>query len=142
MSEAPPKIADLVPHDGLMVLLEDVLHWDQSGVLCRTKTHNRTENPLRRDDQLPALAGIEYGAQAAAVHGALLGQKAGGYLVSVKDCQIKTRLLSDHPGPLLVSANRVMATQDAFIYRIAIQEETAAPLDTDLLVGQITIMLT
>lgn len=138
-SDAP--IADLIPHAGTMVLLQEILHWDAAGVLCRTNTHRALDNPLRRKDALPAIAGIEYGAQAAAVHGALMGQTAGGYLVSVKDCQVDTKHLSDHQGALLVSATRLMASKEAFIYRIVVEEEVASSPNIGLLTGQITVML-
>lgn len=141
MTASHASITDLIPHAGCMVLLEDILHWDAKGVLCRTNTHRSLGNPLRRRDTLPAIAGIEYGAQAAAVHGALMGQIAGGYLVSVKDCQVDTKYLSDHLGPLLVSATRLMTSKDALIYRIVIEEESDSISHIGLLAGQITVML-
>ena len=141
MMASVPPIADMIPHAGTMVLLQEILHWDAAGVLCRTNTHRTLDNPLRRKNALPAIAGIEYGAQAAAVHGALMGQSAGGYLVSVKDCQVDTKYLSDHQGALLVSAIRLMASKEAFIYRIVIEEESVSTLHIGLLTGQITVML-
>ena len=135
------SIADLIPHAGAMVLLQEVLHWDATGVQCRTTSHLSLGNPLRRRDTLPAIAGVEYGAQAAAVHGALMGQSAAGYLVSVKDCRVDTKYLSDHQGALLVSAIRLMASNGALIYRIVIEEESVSAPHRSLLSGQITVML-
>ena len=65
------RIADLIPHGGAMVLLDQVLSHDAQRIHCSTVSHLKPDNPLRLNDKLPAVCGAEYGAQAAAVHGAL-----------------------------------------------------------------------
>jgi predicted hotdog family 3-hydroxylacyl-ACP dehydratase len=39
-----------------------------------TQTHQKNDNPLRNNGSLPVSALIEYGAQAMAVHGALIAK--------------------------------------------------------------------
>lgn len=65
-------IVGLLPHTGRMCLLDRVLHWDERSIRCATASHRDADNPLRDVSGLATLAGIEYAAQAAAVHGALL----------------------------------------------------------------------
>ena len=65
-------IAALIPHQGAMCLLEEVLSCDDDGIVCRAVSHRDAAHPLRDDGILPAVCGIEYAAQAMAVHGALM----------------------------------------------------------------------
>jgi len=65
-------IAARVPHAGRMCLLDRVLHWDERSLRCAAISHRDADNPLREPAGLSTLAGIEYAAQAAAVHGSLL----------------------------------------------------------------------
>src|SRR6478609_1417343 len=62
------EIRTLVPHSGLMCLLDEVTQWDDRSIVCVTNTHRDPVNPLRRHGHLSALHAFEYGAQAAAVH--------------------------------------------------------------------------
>jgi predicted hotdog family 3-hydroxylacyl-ACP dehydratase len=64
-------IARRIPHAGRMVLLDRVLEWDARSIRCATRSHLDPANPLREPAGLPVWAGIEYAAQAAALHGAL-----------------------------------------------------------------------
>jgi predicted hotdog family 3-hydroxylacyl-ACP dehydratase len=99
----------LIPHTGAMCLLDAVLNWDSTSILCRTQSHQDPNNPLRTQQGLSALQGVEYGAQAVAVHGALLAPSGGdvkvrGYLVAVRDLLLTIDWLHDVDGPIDVSA--------------------------------------
>ena len=59
------EIRALIPHAGLMCLLDRVLQWDDESIVCVSQTHRDSNNPLRRDRRLSALHAVEYGAQAA-----------------------------------------------------------------------------
>ena len=61
-----------------MCLLDAVLDWDDARITCRATSHADPANPLRADGRLGAANGIEYAAQAMAVHGALLAKLARG----------------------------------------------------------------
>jgi predicted hotdog family 3-hydroxylacyl-ACP dehydratase len=67
-----------IPHQGRMCLLDEVLDWDAQHILCRTATHRAPDNPLRSHDRLSIACGIEYAAQAMALHGALAGGAVDG----------------------------------------------------------------
>lgn len=64
-------IAQRVPHTGVMCLLDAVVDWDARIIECEAG-EPRPEHPLAREGRLPAIAAVEYAAQATAVHGALL----------------------------------------------------------------------
>lgn len=68
----------LIPHAGEMVLLDSVQHWDHSSIDCRAGTHRRSGNPLRTDEGLSVYAGLEYAAQAMALHSRLCSQDMSG----------------------------------------------------------------
>ena len=83
-----------IPHQGGMCLLDEVLNWNATRVQCRSSTHRDPANPLRAHDRLAAVCGIEYAAQAMAVHGALIASRItaspkntsiAGYLASVRN---------------------------------------------------------
>ena len=63
-------IARRVPHAGDMCLLDAVVRWDATAIECHAGVP-RERHPLARDGVVPAVAAIEYAAQATAVHGAL-----------------------------------------------------------------------
>jgi len=67
-----------LPHGGEMNLLDEVVSWDATSLHARARRHRDPANPLRRAEGLPPVAGIEYGAQAAAAHGALASGKPSG----------------------------------------------------------------
>jgi len=64
-----------VPHAGSMVLLDAVLHWDATHIVCSAAAPN-AGHPLARDGAVRAVTAAEYAAQAVAVHGALLEHQA------------------------------------------------------------------
>jgi len=70
------SIRELIPHAGTMCLLEHVVAFDDTSIRCETRSHLDVNNPLRYKGRLSSLCGIEYAAQAMALHGAL---KSGAF---------------------------------------------------------------
>jgi predicted hotdog family 3-hydroxylacyl-ACP dehydratase len=64
-------IERVVPQSGDMCLLDCVEAWDGSSILCSAAAPH-SGHPLMRNGSLSGMAGCEFAAQAAAVHGALL----------------------------------------------------------------------
>ncbi len=120
------QIRKLVPHAGSMCLLEAVEEWSDDAITCSTTTHRRVDHPLRRDGELAALHLIEYGAQAAAVHGGLLAQREGasaarpGMLTALRDCQLYVARVDDVEAPLTVRARKLIANADGSMYQFEI----------------------
>jgi predicted hotdog family 3-hydroxylacyl-ACP dehydratase len=133
-----PQIAALVPQQGAMCLLEEILSFDERSVVCRTASHRSPDNPLRCDGRLPAIAGIEYGAQAMAVHGALQSAQAGqnGMLAGARAVRCNARYLDDGSGPLTVRAERLVAEGSRLLYAFAIEAAGA-----ELVSGRIAVVL-
>ena len=110
----------MIPHAGAMHLLDGVLSWDADRIRCSSRTHRDRQNPLRMDGQLSALCGIEYAAQAMAVHGVLVGNVASrprmGYLASLREVSCSRATLDDLEGDLIVEAERLMGEESHVIY--------------------------
>jgi predicted hotdog family 3-hydroxylacyl-ACP dehydratase len=116
-------IARLIPHAGAMCLLDGVLSWSATQIRCVSESHRAMDNPLRRDGRLRAPCGVEYAAQAMAIHGALTaGETAGvnpprvGYLASLRAVTVHADRLDQLPGPLAVEAERLGGNADRAIY--------------------------
>lgn len=111
-----------LPHQGPMNLLDAVLAWDASTVRAIASNHRSPEHPLRRQGALPATAGIEYGAQAAAAHGALLarGPSGAGMIASVRGVVFHRARLDDLPRPLEVFAEQLGAAAAGVLYRFEV----------------------
>ncbi len=121
----------LIPHHGTMCLLDTVERWDKTSILCTTASHRDATNPLRRDNRLEAICGLEYAAQAMAVHVGLLEQGKErqltmGYLGGVKNLTLRTIRLDDVTGYLTVQATRLVGELNCFIYafRVSVGPET------------------
>ncbi|MFM2287754.1 MAG: hypothetical protein RL684_897 [Pseudomonadota bacterium] len=125
-----PAIRDLLPHAGSMCLLEQVLAWDDAEVLLATRTHLRTDNPLRVGDRLDMLHLCEYGAQAMAVHGGLLARRDGqraapGMLVSLRDVRLAGGELAQMAGALQVRARRLHGDSAGWQYEFEVRHADA-----------------
>ncbi len=68
-------IADLLPHDGDMVLIDKLIEQRDGGVT--TGLQVRQDGLFDRNDRVPAWVGIEYMAQTIGVYAGLLAKQAG-----------------------------------------------------------------
>lgn len=115
-------IAALIPHGGAMCLLDEVVACDDNSITCRASSHRDAANPLRDGGELAALCGIEYGAQAMALHGALMGGKGGvpGMLAAVREVAMSVERLDDLAEDLVVNATRLVGENSRLLYEFAI----------------------
>lgn len=113
-------IAAHIPHQGNMCLLERVESWDEQRVRCIAVSHRAADNPLRARDRLAAACGIEYAAQAMAVHGALVAQQherpRRGFLASVRSVKLHVARLDDVADDLVVDAERFSGDGNNVLY--------------------------
>ena len=138
------EIARRIPHQGRMCLLERVLQWDTERIECQAINHRAPDHPLRAHGRLGIACGIEYAAQAMAVHGALIAEAAGhsggaprrGYLASVRGVTLHAARLDDVEHDLTVRAARVLGDADNIVYSFEI-EAGGRPL----LKGRATVVL-
>jgi predicted hotdog family 3-hydroxylacyl-ACP dehydratase len=117
-------IAARIPHQGTMCLLDTVVDWSSTAISCRAVSHADPANPLRAEGRLGAANGIEYAAQAMAVHGVLLAAADDaprqGYLTSVRSVTLHVACLDDLPGELDVTAERLSGDGNHILYQFAL----------------------
>ena len=105
-----PQIAQRIPHAGAMCLLDRVERWSERDIHCCASSHRAADNPLRSAGELPVSAGIEYAAQAMAVHGSLLEPATAsprrGYLAVLSRVEWSVDRLDNIDGELQIEAVR------------------------------------
>ncbi|UEP34334.1 hotdog family protein [Burkholderia ambifaria] len=138
-------IAAHIPHDGAMCVLDRVEAWDAERIRCSATSHRDPHNPLRSRGRLASVCGIEYAAQAMAVHGALLGAQQehteharprAGYLASVRNVDAFVDRLDTFALPLIVDAERIGGDDHSVLYGFALRCD-----DRVLLSGRAVVML-
>lgn len=112
------EIAALIPHAGAMCLLDSVLFWDSTSIVCHTSSHRDADHPLANGGRLDCVCGIEYAAQAMAIHGGLTAGRRpqAGYLASVRDVICHGGRLDLLTGDIKVSATLLAADAAGAIY--------------------------
>jgi predicted hotdog family 3-hydroxylacyl-ACP dehydratase len=137
-------IARHIPHHAAMCLIDDVTAWDAEVIHCTTQTHTHIGNPLRADGRLGAICGVEYAAQAVAIHRAiLLAQQSAtasiaaplqGYLAALRDLETLVERLDAFPQPLEIVASRYAALDGGAIYDFIVRQASST-----LQTGRITL---
>jgi predicted hotdog family 3-hydroxylacyl-ACP dehydratase len=127
-----PWIERNIPHHGRMCLLDEVMEWDAQHIRCRSGSHRLPDHPLRSQGRLGVACGIEYAAQAMAVHGALAGgalADAGkgrsevGLLAGLRDVRLHVLRLDDIESDLICDALLVAGDQGSALYEFALTSE-------------------
>ena len=132
-------IAARIPHQGSMCLLDTVTHWTEQHIHCTSTTHRDPNNPLRAEGRLGIACGIEYAAQAMAVHGVLLTtgpQPKRGYLVSVRSVTLATDRLDTVADALEIEAERLSGDSTTVLYQFHVRSA-----DRLLLRGRAAVVL-
>ena len=134
------EIRALIPHTGNMCLLAGVTRWDATHITCIAQSHRDINNPLAHSGKVRALCGIEFAAQAMAVHGGLTGlvdqRPRAGLLVSVRDVVAKVEYLSDYNDGLQIEAEQLMAEKSSVCYSFSLHAG-----EMELLRGRATVVL-
>lgn len=115
------RLAALVPHAGAMRLIDSVSAFTDTTLLAHAGGHRDVAHPLRRNGRLASLHLAEYGAQAMAVHGGLLGASRGepvapGMLVALRDVMLEVERIDDVPGELDIAVTRLGDFGHSLIY--------------------------
>jgi predicted hotdog family 3-hydroxylacyl-ACP dehydratase len=135
------QIARLIPHHGDMCLLIGVNTFDAQNIHCSAASHRFSSNPLRENNMLHAVCGVEYAAQTMAVHGALLSKKntsqpRGGRLASVRSVDIFATRLDTVEENLDVYATLLMSDENSMMYEFTVSSPSQI-----LLQGKATVIL-
>jgi predicted hotdog family 3-hydroxylacyl-ACP dehydratase len=134
-----------IPHQGRMCLLDEVIAWNAHHIRCSTGTHRAPDNPLRSHGRLGIAGGIEYAAQAMALHGALASAAAGvnagaasrvGLLASVRDVRLHVLRLDDIESDLFCEVTHLAGDNFTAMYEFALRDQ-----DKSLLGGRASVVL-
>ncbi len=135
------KLCELLPHGETMCLLDAVESWDSSGIVCIATSHQKRPHPLRNKEQLHSICGLEYAAQAMAVHVGLTSppptiSSTIGYLGGVRELRIGTSRLDSHMDPLRIFADLLFSQAHNFMYYFKITSN-----EKSLLSGRASIFI-
>ena len=140
MRVSKAEIAAMIPHAGPMCLLDGVIDWDGQKIRCLSRSHRDQANPMRAGGELSVLCGIEYAAQAMAVHGGLAGiidgKPRAGYLASLRDVVCRGERLDQLDGDLIIDAEQLMGDEGRVIYQFAVRVG-----EVEVLSGRATVVL-
>lgn len=131
-----------------MCLLDHVESWDSERMSAIAHSHLHTDNPLRAHGRLGVANGIEYAAQAMAVHSALLAtsrsdmhdmaRPTAGFLASVRSTALHVSRLDDIAEALQVDVSCTHSESNLILYQFEVRG-----LDSQkpLLDGRATIII-
>jgi predicted hotdog family 3-hydroxylacyl-ACP dehydratase len=127
-------IAAHIPHQGTMCLIDHVTSWNEQTITCSAISHQLSSNPLRYREQLSTTCGIEYAAQAMAIHGALLApadqaRPRAGFLVSIRGATIHRARIDDIKQALTIRAERIHGGDDNILYAFSLLADDCLLLD-------------
>jgi predicted hotdog family 3-hydroxylacyl-ACP dehydratase len=130
-------IRNLVPHAGAMCLLHEVLQADADSIRARAVSHRDPSNPLREGGVLSALCGVEYAAQAMAVHGSLQNKNEirSGMLAALRDVELAVERLDDIAEDLVIEAHCLLNESGRLLYRFEVRADNRR-----LLQGRATVV--
>lgn len=132
-------IAKLLPHSGSMCLLESVTEYDATRIACTVRDHHDHAHPLRHDGHLPITAGIEYAAQAMALHAILTRQNSAvsnttAMLVQLSDVRWSCDALDQHIAPLVIRAEQTNALGNSANYHFQLLDKEGVLIEGQMLV--------
>ena len=125
-----------LPHQGRMSLLDEIVEFDDTRVRAIARNHRDADHPLRVRNELPAVCGIEYGAQAAAAHGAACSAhpSGAGFLAGVRGVKLNARRLDDVGGDLQIEAEQLGASPAGVLYSFSVSGDGRL-----LVTGRVTV---
>lgn len=125
-------IAARIPHSGAMCLLDRMVECAAAFIHCQASGHGDPQHPLRGPAGLPACCGIEYAAQAMALHGALLADAdaapQAGFLASARAVRQHVARLDDAAGPIAIRAQRLSGNASQALYAFELRDANGSLL--------------
>ncbi|HTT09980.1 MAG TPA: hydroxymyristoyl-ACP dehydratase [Burkholderiaceae bacterium] len=134
------RIEHLLPHVGAMRMIAAVVRWSDEDIECTVLSHRDAANPMRIDGRLPAVCGLEYGAQAMALHGALVAGRDAkprvGLLVAAHELAWQVARLDTIAGALTVCARCLLGSAYQVAYEFDLRDGVRS-----LVHGRASVML-
>ena len=133
------EITQRLPHSGSMCLLNEVIEADSDSLTALASSHLDDDNPLRLEGRIATVNGIEYAAQAMAIHGSLLSSASletpqAGYIATVRNIEMRTEFIPETGASLLIKVQQLMSNNNGFTYQFHIHCE-----QQELISGKITV---
>lgn len=146
MAESPASaplgyadIESLLPHAAPMVLLDAVEDWDSLTIRCSAQSHLAVDNPLRQSGILSVYAGVEYAAQAQAIHARLTANAGGdetprkGFVAVASKLEAGVRDLDEIAAPLQIELMQLAANDQSSLYHFSLSAAGQQLLQGELL---------
>jgi predicted hotdog family 3-hydroxylacyl-ACP dehydratase len=131
------EIEQRLPHAGKMSLLNKIIIVDKYTLTAQAKNHLEPHNPLSIKGKINSINGIEYAAQAMALHGSLLSAKVSvGYIASIRNIELKSPFFPKINEPLQIHVVKLMGNKTGFTYQFDVQCQ-----QIELISGKITVFL-
>lgn len=118
------EIERRIPHAGAMCLLDRVVRWDAMHIDCAADSP-RADHPLALAQGVPVVAAVEYAAQAAALHGALLDgrlEPRRGMLAKLSGVVLSEGWLAGSLGGLTIRADLLARSDAGCTYDFAVHD--------------------
>ncbi len=119
----------MLPHGKDMCCLSTVESWSDTDITCTSDSHLDKAHPLRRNDILETISGIEFAAQAMAVHIALTNAQHNqpgtfGYLGGIRDLIVHVMRLDVATIALNIQATLLINQGTNFMYAFRLTTDT------------------
>lgn len=132
------QISALIPHGNSMCMLDEVVSWDSDHIQCRSTHFAGDHNPLFEGGRLETVLLIEYAAQAAAIHAALLQSELGkprpAYIGAVKGIELLRAVTNDLA--IDISAHCLLNNSSGAIYEFIAKQDNCALITGRLILNQ------
>ncbi len=128
MTKPFPELAEVLPHTAPMILLDNIVDWQQGKVLCSLVINENSHLFNDLEQSVPVYACLEYMAQTVA---ALAGLEARacqqevevGFLIGTRKCQFEQSCFTIGTR-LFISAERVYAEEDGLaVYACEVKDQ-------------------
>jgi predicted hotdog family 3-hydroxylacyl-ACP dehydratase len=133
------EIADFLPHQAPMILIDHIVKADEHTLIGRIESHRAPSHPLRIRGSLPAISAIEMAAQGCAIHGALRNPSTScdprpGVLALIKDISWTHPTLDEVEGPLELEVLRLHSDSHKAFYQFKLTANSG-----HLVVGELAV---
>jgi predicted hotdog family 3-hydroxylacyl-ACP dehydratase len=108
-----------------MCLLDRVTRWDETRIVCCAEPP-AADHPFAQAEGVPPIVAVEYAAQAAAVHGALLAghrEPRDGMLATLSEVELSQGWLDDSSGALTIDAELLARDASGCMYSFMVHDE-------------------
>ncbi len=133
------EIADFLPHQAPMILIDQIVKADEHSLIGRIESHRAPSHPLRIRGSLPAISAIEMAAQGCAIHGALRTPSTAsgsrpGVLALIKDISWNHPTLDEVEGALELEVLKLHGDSHKAFYQFKLTANSGLLVEGDLAV--------